>query len=50
MKTIKDMKGVKPLPKKHQQKVSGGSAEAVEASESDVSKPRPPLILIVLHY
>ena len=48
MKTIKNMKGVKPLPKKHQQNVNGGSAasETAEASAEDTSMPRPPLLII----
>ena len=51
MKTIKNMKGIKPLSKNNQQKINGGSAEleSLEAAEADASKPRPPLLLIVLH-
>ena len=52
MKTLKNMKRVKALPKKYQQKVNGGSAESetLEAAEADASKPRPPMLTIVLHY
>jgi hypothetical protein len=48
MKTIKRMKGVKPLPKQQQQKVNGGTAamETSESSAEDSSRPRPPYIII----
>jgi hypothetical protein len=48
MKTIKNIKGVKPLPKQQQQKVNGGTAamETSESSAEDTSKPRPPLLII----
>jgi hypothetical protein len=46
MKTLKNIKDVKPLPKQKQKTVTGGNAAAEESFAEDTSKPRPPLIII----
>jgi hypothetical protein len=45
MKTLKNMKGIKPLPKQKQKKITGGDSTSEGFSE-DSSKPRPPLLII----
>jgi hypothetical protein len=46
MKTLKNMKGVKPLPKQKQKKITGGDSSDDAGFAEDTSRPRPPLIII----